>query len=215
MIGVKKIVAMLLCCSVSPLPLPAQGAGAMLYATGQVTVNGHAVTNSSAIFPGDRVQVGPSSSATISAHGLSAQVAAQSDVTWEQQAVDFQAGSMTISSQAPWQVHIGGLTVSPGPEMSKVEVIQREDVALVKLEEGSASLTEAGQTTALKVGFTVARPHAVTASAGSTSVPAAAGAHSSHIGIIAVAVGGAVAAGVGLGLRGHGSNQVPVSPSVP
>ncbi|MGH9524038.1 MAG: hypothetical protein ACRD3E_16060 [Terriglobales bacterium] len=214
MIRAKSILVLLLCCSLSPLPLPAQGAGAMLYATGQVTVNGHAAANSIAIFPGDHVVVGPNSSATISAQLFSAQVAGQSDVTWEQQAIAFRNGSLTVAAQAPWQVHIGEMTVSLGPEMSKVEVIQREDVALVKLEQGSANLNEAGQTTALKVGFTVARPHVMVASTPASSVPAAAGAHSSHIGIIAVAAGGAAAAGIGLGLRGHGT-QTPVSPSVP
>jgi hypothetical protein len=213
----RRTLVVLICCCLSPLPFLAQASGAMLYATGQVTVNGRAVANSSAILAGDRIEVGPSSSATMAAPGMSAQIGAQSAVTWRQQALEFQNGSMTVSAKMPWQVQIGSTSVSLGPEMSKVEVIQREDVALVKLVQGSGSVNEAGQTTALKIGFTVARPHpAVVAQAGS-SVPPATATHASHVGIIAAVAGGAAAAGIGLGLRGHGSTQTqtPVSPSVP
>ena len=215
MAQVRRLIAILVCCSLSPLPLLAQGAGAMLYTTGQVTVNGHAATSSAAIFPGDRVQVGPNSSASISSQGISAQASSDTVVTWQQQAIDFQSGSLSVSGQGPWQVQIGNMTVSLGPEMSKVEVIQRDDVAMVKLLQGSATLNEAGQTTALKTGFTVARPHTVAPVSGA-SLPPATATHSSHVAIIVVAVGGAAAAGIGLGLRGHkDTTGTPVSPSAP
>lgn len=207
-----RFVAVLLCCSLSPLSLLAQGAGAMLNSAGQVTVNGRSAANSTAIFPGDRIQVGPNSSATISAQGMSAQIAADSAVTWQQQAVEFQNGSLTMSAQAPWQVRIGTTSISLGPDMAKVEIVQREDVALIKLVQGSATLNENGQITAMKIGFTVARPNPIAPV--SASAPAATGAHGSHIGIIALVAGGGAAAGIGLGLRGHGS-QTPVSPSAP
>lgn len=217
MIPVKRCLAILLCCCLTTLPLPAQTAGAMLYSTGQVTVNGRAVANPSAIFPGDSIQVAPNSSASVTGPGLNAEISPQSAVSWQQNALEFQAGSITVSGQAPWQIHIGSMTVSLGSQMSKVEIIQREDVALVKLDAGSANLDEAGQTSALKVGFTVARPHTVAVEQAGKSVPAATtGAHSSHIGIIAVVVGGAAAAGIGLGLKGKGtSTPTPVSPTVP
>lgn len=214
----RKLFAILLCFTLSPLTLAAQTPGALLYATGQVTINARAVSNSSPVFPGDRIQVGPNSSASITAEGFSAQISPQSSINWQQQALEFQTGSVTVAAKSPWQVHIGTTTVSLGSQLSKIEVIQREDVALIKLDEGSANLDEAGQVTALKTGFTVARPHAAAVEQSSSPVPAATtGAHSSHIGIIVLVAGGAAAAGIGLGLKGgsHGTTPSPVSPSVP
>lgn len=212
----RKILGIVLCCSFVPLPLPAQGSGAMLYATGQVTVNGHAAASTSAIFPGDSIRVGPNGSATISAQGMSTQVQQNSELVLQSQSIEFQNGSVTVAARAPWQIHFGTTTVSMGQEMSKVDVTQREDVALVKLQEGSATLNEGGQTTALKAGFTVARPHALATEAASTSSgPAISPTHGSHLGIIAVVVGGGAAAGIGLALKGHGSTQTPISPSAP
>ena len=214
MLPAKVTVILLLCCSVSPVPLLAQQAGAMLYPVGQVTVNGNPVANSTALFPGDKVQCGADSSANITANGASAQLAAYSSLTWQPQAFQFQGGSLTVVAQAPWQVKIGAMSVSLGAELTKIEVTQREDVALIKLLSGSATLNEGGQTTALKVDFTVARPNP----AGNVAVPAAAAKHASHVGVILVVVGGAAAAGIGLGARGGGggsSTGPPVSPSIP
>ena len=208
----KTTLILLLCCSLSPVLLLAQEAGAVLFPAGQVTVNGNPVANSTAVFPGDKVQSGADSSANILAKGASAQMAAHSSLTWQPQALQFQDGSLTVVAQAPWQVHIGAMTVSLGAELTKIEVTQREDVALIKLLKGSATLSEGGQTTALKVDFTVARPNP----AGEAAVPAAAAKHSSHTGVIVVVVAGAAAAGIGLGARGGGSSAPrPVTPSVP
>ncbi len=211
---VKTGLILLLCCSVSPTPLLAQEAGAMLLANGQVTVNGKAVSNSASLFPGDKVQSGAESGATISAKGASANLAAHSAVTWQPQALQFENGSMTLAAQAPWQLRIGAMTVSLGGETSKVEVTQREDVTLIKLLQGSATLNEGGQTTPLKVNFTVARPNAM-ASAALPAAPAAK--HSSHTALILLGVGGAAAVGVGLGAHGgkSSSTQQPISPTVP
>lgn len=209
----RKTLALLLCCCLSPAMLLAQEAGAMLYPTGQVTVNGHPAANSTALFPGDKVQTGPDSAASITANGGSAQIGADSSVIWQPQAIQFQAGSLTVVAQAPWQVHIAAMTVSLGAEATKVEVTQREDVALIKLLSGSATLTEGGQTTALKVDFTVARPNP----AGNAPGPVAVAKHKSNVGIILLVVGAGAAAGAGLGLRGKGSSTTPqpISPSVP
>jgi hypothetical protein len=201
---------LLLCCSLSPVLLLAQEAGGMLSAVGHVTVNGNPVTNPTAVFPGDKIQTGADSSANIMAKGTTVQMGAHSSVTWESQGFLFQDGSVTLTGQAPWQIHIGAKTVSLGAEATQVEVTQRENVALIKLLKGSATLNEGGQTTALKVDFTVARPSAPA----TTSAPVTAVQRSSHAGIIVVAVGGAAAAGIGLALRGGGS-KTPVSPSVP
>lgn len=214
MIRPSNFLIFVLCCTLSPLPLLTQTTGAMLLPTGQVTVNGHAVTSSTAVFAGDHVQVGANSAAIVTARGMSAQMQAQSAITWQQQAIEFQGGSLTVAAQSPWQVRAGSMTVSLGSQLSKVEIVQRDDVAMVKLLEGSATLNQAGQTTALQAGFTVARP--MPPAMGATqAAPAVAASHASHTGLILLGVAAAGAAGAGLALKGHGSNSAPVSPAVP
>ena len=210
----KKLVVVLLCIGITPRLVLSQAAGAMLSAAGQVTVNGHSVANSIAIFPGDRIETAAGSGATISAPGVSVQVGERSAVTWQAQLVQFENGAALISAKAPWHVRIGDKDVALGTEATKLEVTQREDVSLIKLLQGSATLNEGGQSTALKVGFTVARPNA----AGMHPAAAATGAkHSSHTSLILVGVGGGAAAGIGaaLGSKGSNSQQRPATASVP
>ena len=210
----KQLVVVLLCIGMSPRVLLSQTAGAMLSASGQVTVNGHPVANSIAIFPGDRIETAAGAGATISGPGVSAQVGQSSAVTWQAQMVQFENGAALVAAQAPWHVRIGDMDVALGTEATKIEVTQREDVSLIKLLQGSATLNEGGQSTALKVGFTVARPNA----AGMHPAAAATGAkHSSHTALILVGVGGGAAAGIGvaLGSKGSNSQQRPATASVP
>jgi hypothetical protein len=208
----RTILVLLLCCAVSPVRLLAQEAGAMLSATGQVSVNGTPVSSSVAVFPGDKVQVGANSSANVIAKGATTTLGPQTSLTWQSQTIQLQDGSLTLAAQAPWKVSVGPMTVALGSELTKVEVAQREDVALFKLVQGSAILSEAGKTTPLKVGFTVAHPNP----AGRPAVPAVAAAHSSHTALIVVAVAGGAAAAIGLAAHGGGSKtQAPISPSVP
>src|SRR4051812_10867156 len=203
---------LVLCCALLPVSLPAQEAGAMLTPVGQVTVNGAPVSGSSAIFPGDKVQVGANGSANIAAKGATATLSQNSSLIWQPQSPQLQDGSLTLAAQSPWKVNVGSMSVSLGPEATKLEVSQRDDVALFKLVQGSASLSEGGQTTVLKVGFTVARPSL----AAKAAVPSVAATHSSHTAIIVVAAAGGAAAAIGLAARGGGSKtQTPVSPSVP
>ena len=204
---------LLLCCALSPVQLLAQEAGAMLSATGQVTVNGTPVSGSVAVFPGDKVQIGADSSANIVAKGATATLGPRCSLTWQAQSIQLQDGSLTLAAQSPWKVSVGPMTVSLGTDLTKLEVAQREDVALFKLLQGSATLSEAGKTTPLRVGFTVAHPNP----AGKPAAPAVAAAtHSSHTALIVVAVAGGAAAAIGLAARGGGSTtQTPVSPSVP
>jgi hypothetical protein len=208
----RTMLVLLLCCAVSPVRMVAQEAGAMLSASGQVTVNGTPVSGSVAVFPGDKIHSGPDSSANILTKGTTATLGQNSSLTWQPQGIQLQDGSLTLAAQSPWKVSVGPMTVALGSELTKIEVSQREDVALFKLVQGSATLSEAGKTTPLKVGFTVAHPN----SAGKAAAPAVAAKHSSHTALIVVLVAGGAAAGIGLGAKGGGSKtQTPVSPSVP
>ncbi len=78
--------------------LNAQNNGAMLYAHGNVTLNGQAVGSSTTIFTGDRLDTADSSVVTINRTGSSIIVNPNSSIQYGQSSIDIMRGTARLST---------------------------------------------------------------------------------------------------------------------
>jgi hypothetical protein len=117
------------------LAVPASAAdsgNALLYAKGSVLVDGKAVTDSSAVAPGNAVQTGENSSASITVAGSTVMVAANSQLTFQPDAITLQHGAVSVGTSSRMRVKIGCLEVTPvGAIWTKYEVVDASGVAKV------------------------------------------------------------------------------------
>lgn len=203
----RKLAALALCCTLSPLPVFSQQQGPVVQSAGKFRINERAATNGAVLLPGDSLQTS-SEAAVVVAKGLVLNLGPNSLVTYQAPKIEFGRGSVVVTTSAPgWQVGVGAASIVATSASAKVEVVAKENVALIKLLEGAATLHEGTEATPLQIGFTVARPLA--------STPAvAAKKPKSKAPYIAAAAGGGVAAVV-FAAKGSGSSRTPSSPARP
>ena len=102
--------------------LSAQTGGAMLYANGNVKVNGQAAGDSTSIFSGDKVDVAESSSVSINRSGSSVVVSPNSSIQYEQASVEVIHGSARVSTSKGMSANAGQILVSPKDAVAKFDV---------------------------------------------------------------------------------------------
>src|ERR1035438_359142 len=93
--------------------LSAQTGGAMLYANGNVRVNGQAAGISTSVFPGDMVDVPESSSGSINRSGSSVAVSPNSSIQYGPASVEVIQGSARVSTSKGMSASAGQILVSP------------------------------------------------------------------------------------------------------
>src|SRR5215467_12923956 len=141
-----------------PLSLMAADTGAaMLYSKGETWVNGTAVPNSSAIFPGDQVQSSAASAVNIHASGSNVLIAPDSLVKFDAAAIGLEHGGVRVTTSKGMMTRVGDVTVAPTTnawtefEVSdlngSVQVIARKGDVSVSDPQGTSTVPEGQQTT--------------------------------------------------------------------
>lgn len=179
---------------------------AMLRVAGDVHVNGARTTRSTAVFAGDRVQTGAESTATLSTTGSTLLLGPASNVLFQGNTVQVQAGSLAVSTSRGMSVQVGILSVKPAKdEMSRFEVRNEAGVLQVVAREGSLSVSNGTDMVLVEPGQTLSQA----ADAKAPSMPRATSAVAPAL-IIGLAIAVGVAAAVGATV---GSDEV--SPAAP
>jgi hypothetical protein len=93
--------------------LGADTGAAMLYGKGVVLVNGATLPNSSAIYPDDVIETKADSVANINVTGSTVMVMPESIVKFENNAIELERGSVTVSTSDGMKVHVKCVTVIP------------------------------------------------------------------------------------------------------
>jgi hypothetical protein len=204
-----------------------QGPRATMNISGAVTVNGKPATQPAAIFPGDTIQTGPTSFATIVSNDLEITVPENSSLTFTPGTLNLGCGSSSIFTKAGNTVlHTqGGATITPtAPDgFNKIEVSQGGGSTIIRVILGSAQVESGGQTSTVQAGShlelpgspcTVPAPTPLTSANGAGAAPAgqASGASSAWIPVVIGAGGGGALAAI---LLSRGNDHQPVSPSQP
>jgi hypothetical protein len=147
----------LLCLALIPwmsLYVAAGPNGAMLYTTGSASVNGTAVSHSSAIFPGDVVQTGTASEANINASGASVTVAENSSLRFEAEGVAIVEGSINIgTSRRDLATTAGVVKVTPASDAwTEFEISHRNGAVEIIARKGDINVSAGSETFTLLQG---------------------------------------------------------------
>ncbi|MGE0405209.1 MAG: hypothetical protein AB7O65_02840, partial [Candidatus Korobacteraceae bacterium] len=229
MIRISAVISVLLIGSAlaGALPQAGQTPQATMNISGAVTVNGRPAAQPSAIFPGDVIQTGPSSFATIVSEELEITVPQNSSLTFSRDTVNLGCGSSSVFTKAGTSIlrTQDGATITPtaADGFNRIEVTQGGGIALIRVILGSALVARGDQTTPLRSGAQLEVPATAcptpyaapqTSSTGGGAAPAgqATGASGSMVPILIGVGGGGAAAAV---LLSRSGDDEPVSPVRP
>ncbi len=206
----------------APAPAaPATPPSAVLMPHGSVVLNGHPAADSTALFPGDRIQVPEGSYANINGHGSLTVLQPGSSAVFTGKGVDLQQGGVAVSTLEGMPVNTEGLNIAPSAGHGKYDVLDDNGTVQIASLEGDLNVMDGGKTTVLVAGQQTTLDKR---KKGAADVPpdgppapetppatASGGFPTTKVLLIGAAVGGGVAAAILL----TRSSSKPVSPAVP
>jgi len=162
-IGMVSLLRKSLCCglialSAFPISLLAdEPKAAMLYARGDIWVNGAAIPRSTAIFAGDLIQTKANSAANINLPGANATVLPDSLVKFAGKTIELEHGGLTLLTANQMTAEIGDVKVQPastdwsefwvGDVDGNVTIMARKGDLTVTDETGTSTLSAGQETT--------------------------------------------------------------------
>ncbi|HUK43258.1 MAG TPA: hypothetical protein VLW48_02325 [Candidatus Bathyarchaeia archaeon] len=132
--------------------LSAQTSGAMLFANGDVKVNGQPAGVSTSILAGDRVDVTGASAGSINRSGSSVVVRPNSSVQYSPASVQLLEGSARISTSKGMTAKVGEVVVSPQDAAAKFDVTRAGDKVVVASREGVVTVNDGAHTLTVQPG---------------------------------------------------------------
>jgi hypothetical protein len=196
-------------------------ASAVLLPHGAALLNGKTVSDSTALFPGDRVEVPPGSYASINAKGSLTVLQPGSSAVYTGKGVELRQGGVAVSTLEGMPVETEGLAIAPRSNHGKYDVLDDDGTVQIASLEGELSISDGGKTTVLAEGQQTTRSRRKKAAAAvppsETPItpgtpPATAGGFPTGKMLIATGVvGGGIAAAVLL----TSSSAKPTSPAKP
>lgn len=150
--GKTRLLILALATAVLAAQLSAAAPGAMLYATGNVQVNGSAVTRSQAVFSGDRIETAGGSGVTLASNGSSVIVDGNSSVTFSNNSLSLTSGTMAIKTAQGMTARVGNLLVSPANGTARFKLAQSGHMINVFAMEGGLKISDGNQSIDLAAG---------------------------------------------------------------
>ena len=190
----------------------ADAPSAILYATGNVTVNGKKVSRSISVFEGDSIQTAVDGGGMVALSGGSVTVQAGSQVVFSKYSIEVRSGAAAVKTTQKMGASVGGYEVMPLEQDSQFQVVQTGTKIQVSALRGKLAITganmvslDAGKTVTLdcKTCVKIAEPQAGGGGGGSSAVRTGV-----LIGVLALA--GGIAAG--LALHNPQSDASPAGP---
>jgi hypothetical protein len=132
----------------------AEAPRAMLYATGNVSVNGNSVSRSAAIFEGDVITTKTDSAVTLANNGSSVVVPGNSSVVYRSDSLNIGSGSAAIKTTKGMSAHVGNLTISPVGDSAQFRVLQNGKNVEIAALEGNIAITGGAKNLAISAGHT-------------------------------------------------------------
>jgi len=180
--------------------LMAETGNTVLYASGNVTLNGKEVSRSASVATGDRIETAGYAATTMSQTGSKVTVNPYSAVKVETAGVNVVKGTAAISTNDGMPAQAAQITVTPKDKTATYEIARLNDNVVITSHTGALMITEAGATTELNAGGSSSRPADPTPAAVPAPAPQAApqfagsGLTTKQAWGIAAVVGGAAAA---------------------
>ncbi len=150
----KTICWLLLVCF--PVAMNAMPPQATVQAQGSVTVNGKAVSATSTLFQGDKIQTAADGAATLSSQGVMVQMEPNTTAVFSERAFDLGCGSATVVTSAGTMVRVAGITVTQAsPNTTKIQVSQVNGAIKVTARDNWAAVNDGHLRQTLAPGQTV------------------------------------------------------------
>jgi len=131
----------------------ANATSAMLKVTGNVAVNGSPIDRATAVFPGDKVQTGPNSMATLTSEGSSVTVPGNSSLVFSKNFVNVLCGTALISTSRGLPVRVSNLLVQPPQGApARFQVTQKDGQLQIIARQGTLAIDNGTATSALQPG---------------------------------------------------------------
>jgi nicotinate-nucleotide pyrophosphorylase len=128
-------------------------AAAMLFANGNVRINGSASRQSMALFAGDSVQTDEDSVANITASGSSVLVMPRTSIKFLKNLVELDEGGVAIATTKAMSIRADDLMVTPASSnMSKFEVAENEEFIVVAARQGDLVLVDGVEMSTVREG---------------------------------------------------------------
>jgi len=143
--GCSKVLSLAMAIVVPCSIMSAETRGAMLYATNSVIVNGSGVSNTTALFPGDKLSVPSGSVATITLHGTSILVPKLSNITFNGNSISLEPQTaVSVTTTAGMAAQIENIKISPAKTTStQYQVARFNGKVVVAAKLGSVLLDDA------------------------------------------------------------------------
>jgi hypothetical protein len=204
--------------------LMAETSNTMLYASGNVTLNGTEVARSASVNTGDKIETAGATATAVNQDGSKVTVTPYSAIRYESAGVSVVRGTASISTTDGMAAHAAQITVAPKDKTATYEIARMDNNVVITSHTGALMVTEAGKTTELEAGASSSRTADPTPAPAPVPAPQAApifpgSTLSGHqvFAIGAVVAGAAVATGLWAGMAAAGvppggfGNQLSVS----
>ena len=137
----------------------ADATSAMLNAAGNVTVNGSPIERATAIFPGDKVQTGANSIATLTSEGSSVTVPGNSSLVFSRSFVNVLCGTALVSTRRGMSVRVSNLLVQPvRGAQARFQITQNQGQLQIIAREGTLAIDNGAKTSSLPPGRMLTAP---------------------------------------------------------
>jgi hypothetical protein len=152
-----------MCCVLAIVfPLSAFAAetnAALVQAAGTTSVNGRAVTSTSAVYPGDTIQTGANSSAIISIKGSTVRLGGNSAAVYGKDAVEISNGAARVTTSKQLPLRYQTLTITPADRANTEMFVGEEagDYVIAALH-NPLSITDGKHTVVLPAGKSIKKP---------------------------------------------------------
>lgn len=201
--------------------LVAETGNTMLYASGNVMLNGKEVTRSASVAAGDKIETAGAAATTISQDGSKVTVTPYSAIRYAGSSVNVVKGSAAINTNDGLAAQAAQITVTPKDKTATYEIARLDNNVVITSRTGALMVTSAGKTTELADGASSSLPADPAPAAAPTPAPApqaapvfpGSGLSKKDAWIIAAVVGGASAA-TGLWAGMAAANVAPVNASM-
>jgi hypothetical protein len=138
--------------------LMAETGNTMLYASGNVMLNGKEVTRSASVATGDKIETAGTAATAVSSDGSKVTVTPYSAVRYQSTGVNVVKGTAAVSTTDGLPAQAAQITVTPKDKAATYEIARLNNNVVVTSHTGALMITDAGKTTELEAGSSSSLP---------------------------------------------------------
>src|SRR5882757_5374130 len=147
-----QVIVLFVTCALASADALAAVAAATLHGNAGVSVNGNAVTPTSTVFGGDRIETAPNSAASLTMNGSSVLVGQNSNLVYNGQSVSFASGGAVVQTSQGMSAKFDRVDITPNQASAKFRLEQKGNILTVSALEGNVSIANGTKNLALNAG---------------------------------------------------------------